>query len=51
MQALLRNLEEGSFTRDLRDSKRVLNKQSVCLYGSSVRETWREDPFCRNSAS
>ena len=38
----LGNLEEDSLRGHLRESKRVLDKWSVCHYGSSVRETWTE---------
>ena len=33
----------------LRESKRALGERSISLYGSSVRETWREGPFTGNS--
>jgi hypothetical protein len=34
-----------------RDSKRVLDKCSISLYGRSVSGTWREDSFTGNSES
>jgi len=45
IRAPLRNLEGGSFTRDLERWRRVLEKGQISLCGSSMRGTWREGSF------
>ena len=48
--APLGNLEWSSFPGDFeRESKRALCKRSDCLYGSSVRGTWREGSYTEDS--
>jgi hypothetical protein len=41
----------GEHGGTLRDGKRVLDKQIVSHYGSSVTGTWREGSFTGNSES
>jgi hypothetical protein len=49
----LGNVEGGAghLPGTLTDSARGLCKRSVCLYGSSVRGTWRDRSITGNSAS
>jgi hypothetical protein len=35
----------GHLPHTLRDSKTALCKHSICLYGSSVRGTWKEGSY------